>query len=250
MTQSIGTILRRARERRRLTQDDVSSYIKIPNKYLRAMESDDYAIFSDKVHAKGFLKLYSDFLNLNTLELSALWRREYEKIFDSKVKNLPPVSKPIEYPKYFITPSMLFVSFIFICVLGFFGYLYYQYRNYTGAPNLLVYSPKENLVVEKDVLDITGTTDLDAEIFINNQKIVLNPDASFAESIKLKEGLNTISIKSLNKLGKQTEFIRTIIYRPVFQAPVVDLNTLETTSSVLPATSSPVSVLPETKANL
>lgn len=104
MTQSIGTILRRARERRRLTQDDVSSYIKIPIKYLRAMESDDYAIFSDKVHAKGFLKLYADFLNLNTLELSALWRREYEKIFDSKAKNTPSVSKPIEYPKYFITP--------------------------------------------------------------------------------------------------------------------------------------------------
>lgn len=232
MTLSIGTILKRSREKRRLTQDDVSKYIKIPNKYLRAMENDDYTIFSDKVHAKGFLRLYSEFLNLNSEELLALWRREYEKYFDTKkITTLAP-QKPIKYPKVYITPSLIFVFVICVTVVGFFGYLFYQYRNYTGAPNMTVYNPKENSVVDNAILDITGVTDLDSEVYINNQKVVLNTDGSFAESLKLKEGLNTISIKAVNKLEKQTEFVKTIIYRPSEKENLPLFETSESTKSM------------------
>ena len=66
-------------------------------------------------------------------------------------------------------------------------------------------------------MDTTGRTDLDSEIFINNQKVVLAPDGSFVATLKLKEGLNTLSIKAVNKLSKQTEIVRTVIYRPVKQ---------------------------------
>jgi len=239
MTLSIGTILKRAREKRRLTQDDVSKYIKIPNKYLRAMETDDYTVFSDKVHAKGFLRLYSEFLNLNSEELLALWRREYDKYFDNKkVTTLVP-QKPIEYPKIYITPTLIFSMLVFITVVGFFGYLFYQYRNYTGAPNMTIYNPKENAVVDKAILDITGVTDLDSEVYINNQKIVLNTDGSFAESLKLKEGLNTISIKAINKLEKQTEYVKTIIYRPSQKDIQLPTETTESTKSVTVGDTSP-----------
>jgi len=215
MTVSIGIILKKARERRRLTQDDVSKYIKIPVKYINAMETDHYEEFSDKVHSKGFLKLYCNFLGLSVEEVLALWRREYESYFDNRKKEkVETIATKIEFPKFLITPSVVIVTFLITCVLAFFGYLFYQYRNYTGAPKLTLYSPQENVVVDKSILDITGVTDLDSDLFVNNQKLILNPDGSFAESIKLKEGLNTISIKSVNKLEKQTEYIRTVIYRP------------------------------------
>ena len=239
MTLSIGTILKRAREKRRLTQDDVSKYIKIPNKYLRALESDDYTLFSDKVHAKGFLRIYSEFLNLNSEELLALWRREYDKYFDNKKITTVAPQKPIEYPKVYITPSLVFVFVVCTAVVGFFGYLFYQYRNYTGAPNMVIYNPKENTVVDKDILDITGVTDLDSEVYVNNQKIVLNTDGSFAESLKLKEGLNTISIKAINKLDKQTEFVKTIIYRPAEKPEMPLLQTTESTNSPKAGDSAP-----------
>jgi cytoskeletal protein RodZ len=99
------------------------------------MENDDYTIFSDKVHAKGFLRLYTEFLNLNSEELLALWRREYEKYFDSKkVSTIGTTSKTYQYPKIFITPTLILVLIIFSAVVSFFGYLFFQYRNYTGAP--------------------------------------------------------------------------------------------------------------------
>ncbi|EKD96341.1 MAG: hypothetical protein ACD_24C00086G0001 [uncultured bacterium] len=102
---------------------------------------------------------------------------------------------------------------IIFCIL-FFGYLFYQYKNYTDAPKLDIYYPQNNLLLEQDILDVTGKTDIDSEVFINNQKIILNPDGSFATSIKLKEGINSLKITTINKLLKKTEMIRTVIYRP------------------------------------
>jgi hypothetical protein len=208
----------------------VSKYTKIPVKYIVALECDRYEDFSDKVHSKGFLKLYTGFLGLSIEEVLALWRREYESYFDKRKKEkVETIVKKIEYPKFLITPSVVVITFLITCVLVFFGYLFYQYRNYTGAPKLNLYSPQENIVVDKSILDITGITDLDSDLFVNNQKLILNPDGSFAESIKLKEGLNTISIKAVNKLDKQTEYIRTVIFRPI-PGIVPVLQTSESTS--------------------
>ena len=76
-------------------------------------------------------------------------------------------------------------------------------------------------MTDTDILDVTGRSELDSEVFINNQKVILGPNGGFAVSIKLKEGINTLSIVSINKLNKKTEEIRTVIYRPQ-RVPIVE----------------------------
>ncbi len=214
MTKSIGDLLKKARDRKKLTLDDVTKSIKIHPNYIKALESDTYSIFSGKVHSKGFLKIYAEFLGLNVNEVLALWRREYEREFENKEKKQLLPKKFIEPAKIIVTPSFIGSILAFVLVVGFFGYLYFQYRNFAGAPKLNIYYPPDNLVIATDILDITGKTDLDSEVTVNNSKIVLAPDGSFAESVRLKEGLNTISIKAENKFAKKTEYVKTIIYRP------------------------------------
>lgn len=211
---SIGQILKSERLKKKYTIEDVNKFIKIHPDYIKALEGDDYSVFDGKVHSKGFLKIYVDFLGLDLDELLALWRREYETIFDDKDKEKFSKIKTIEPEKFVITPASLIITFVGIVLLVFFIYLFFQYRQYTGAPTLEIYYPEDNLVVEGDILDITGKVELDSEVFINNQKIISNADGSFLTSIKLREGINTISIKSVNKLNKETEKIRNIIYRP------------------------------------
>ncbi len=222
---NIGQTLKSARLKNNFTIEDVYKFIKIHPKYIKAMESNDYSVFDGKVHSKGFLKIYVEFLELDQSELMALWRREYESSFDpkgdhksdklSKLKSLEP-------EKFVITPSILIITVIVALLVLFFSYLFIQYRQYTDAPTIDIYYPEDNIVVEDDVLDLTGKVDLDSEVFINNQKILANPDGSFLTSIKLREGINTISIKSVNKLNKETEVIRNIIYRPVKEEIIFD----------------------------
>jgi hypothetical protein len=131
------------------------------------------------------------------------------------------------------------ISFLLgLFIVIFFGYLFYQYRTYTGNPKLTVYYPENNKMVTEDLLDVTGKTELDSQVFINNQQVILNSNGDFAETIKLKEGINTLSISAVNKLGKKTEDIRTVIFRPAEQPPKV-LESTESTSSIEP------SVVPE-----
>jgi len=219
---SIGKTLKSARLKKNYTIEDVQKFIKIHPNYIKAMESDDYSIFDGRVHSKGFLKIYIEFLGLDLDELLALWRREYASTFDQKKDDKFSKLKALEPERFVITPSVLIISFVAVMLFLFFTYLFVQYRQYTDAPILDIYYPEEDIVVVDDVLDLTGKVELDSEVFINNQKILANPDGSFITSLKLREGINTISIKSVNKLNKETEIIRTIIYRPKREEIVFD----------------------------
>ncbi|MFC1622184.1 helix-turn-helix domain-containing protein [Patescibacteria group bacterium] len=208
----IGQQLKSARQKKGFSIEDANKFIKVHPKYIIALEENDYSIFEGRVHSKGFLKIYAQFLELDLDELLALWRREYEHTF--KEKNGFEEYKPLEFSKFVITPAIVVSTFVIISLFVFFGYLYFQYRQYAGAPNLEIYHPQDNQILASDILDITGKTDVDSEIFINNQGITSDADGTFLTSVKLKEGINTISIRSTNKLNRETEELRTVIYRP------------------------------------
>ncbi len=212
---SVGGFLIAARKNKKLTLEDIHKFTKIHPKYLKALEDDDYGVFSGKIHAKGFLRIYAEFLGLNVDQILAFWRREYEAVFDDKERELDEKLKARAAPpsKLIVTPSLVVGVLGALLITVFFGYLFYQYRTYSGAPKLEIYSPQNSIVVTDDILDITGKTDRDSVLLINNQRVILNMDGTFVTSIKLNEGLSTISIKSVNKLGKESQQIRTIIFR-------------------------------------
>lgn len=213
---TVGQILLSQRKNKGWTLEDVYEHIKIQPKYVKALETGDYQLFDNKVQVKGFLKIYAEFLELSVDQVMAFWRREYEAIYEKTTPQLASENKfsMLENPKFVITPRAAFFSVITILLLGFFGYLFYQYRTYSGAPELEVYSPANNLVTENDILDITGKTERDSVVFINNTRIILNTDGSFATSLKLNPGLNTLSFSATNRLGKEAELTKTVIYRP------------------------------------
>lgn len=241
---SIGQTLKSARLKKNFTIEDVHKFIKVHPKYVKAMENNDYSVFDGKVHSKGFLKIYAEFLELDLEELLALWRREYESAFEgegSKGGDKFSKLKSLEPERFVITPSLLIIVTVIVMLFVFFSYLFVQYRQYTDAPSLEIFYPEDNIVVTDDVLDLTGKVDLDSEVFINNQEVLTNTDGSFLTSIKLREGINTISIKTVNKLNKETEVIRNIIYRPereeVIQEEVVEEIVTDQTDSTTEAIS-------------
>lgn len=211
---SVGEVLKEARQQKKFTLDDVHKFIKVHPKFLKALEEGDYSVFSNKIHAKGFLKNYAEFLELNVDELLAFWRREYEIQFDKEQKKVPDKFKlkKLDPPKLILTPGLILTVTVTLFVVGFLGYLFYQYRNYSGAPDLKIYHPQDTFS-NTEILDITGKTDIDSVLLINNQRVILGNDGTFATSLRLQPGLNTLSFLAVNKLGKETEEIRTIIYR-------------------------------------
>lgn len=69
MTQTIGEQLREARSARQITLEQAAKATHIRQRFLEALENDQWELLPSKVQGRGFLRLYADFLGLNTSNL-------------------------------------------------------------------------------------------------------------------------------------------------------------------------------------
>ncbi len=76
MADKLGEQLRQARETRHLTFDQVSEATRIRPYYIQALEKDDYSAIPSSAQARGFLRIYASYLNLNLDELLSAARME------------------------------------------------------------------------------------------------------------------------------------------------------------------------------
>ena len=63
--EGFGRFLQQAREREHLSLEDVASQTRIQQKYLEALESEDFADLPGKVFAKGFVRSYAKTIGLD-----------------------------------------------------------------------------------------------------------------------------------------------------------------------------------------
>ena len=70
----VGAYLKEAREAKKLSIKEVARQTNITGKYLEALENEDYSQFPGETYALGFLRNYSEFLNLDTDHLMQLYR--------------------------------------------------------------------------------------------------------------------------------------------------------------------------------
>ena len=65
MTDSVGARLRQGRELRGLTLQQASESTKVRAYYLQALENDDFSVIPSAAQARGFLRIYAEFLELD-----------------------------------------------------------------------------------------------------------------------------------------------------------------------------------------
>ena len=80
MTESSGSTLKQRREARHLSIEQVAVQTRIRAHYLQALENDDLSAIPSMVQARGFLRIYSEFLGLNLDELSSAARSTETKL--------------------------------------------------------------------------------------------------------------------------------------------------------------------------
>jgi cytoskeletal protein RodZ len=93
METSIGSQLRTARETKGLTLQDVEKAIHIRVHYLQALEDDDFSRLPSKTQARGFLRLYADFL-----KIPAFSPANPEEPPPAPIESAPPRIEPASLP--------------------------------------------------------------------------------------------------------------------------------------------------------
>lgn len=209
---TVGQILKESREAKFYTLDEIEKHTKIRKELLEALEDDNYSKLPPETFIQGFIKNYGKFLGLDTGKLMAVFRRDYE------ASKHPPVvlesfSKPLKQKKFNLTPARVLAAAVTIIFLAFFGYLWFEYRQYVGAPPLEVASPSESQTVDIPAVKVIGKTDPEVKVTVNNQEIGVDKEGKFEEEIKLSSSSNTITVVATSKFGQSAKIERTVFVK-------------------------------------
>lgn len=208
---TVGSIFKEARILKGLSLEQVEKATKIRTKFLESIEADDYTTLPSSAYAKGFVKNYSDFLDLESTRVLAFFRRQTKEPPRSTL--LPKEEQEIEKTFFRLTPGRFLALFIFGLIVLFLSYLGLQYRKLQSSPSILLDSPKETLVHEKRI-DVFGKTDPDATVTVNGVSVFVRSDGRFFDQRNLEEGKNMITIVSASRYGKTTTVEKEVTYEP------------------------------------
>ena len=206
----IANELKRARQNKKLSLEEVSRRTKINIKYLIALEEGDFLSLPKGLYGKNFLKQYSIFLGTGLDSLLEIYD-DLNKLKKEPTKNL--FSSQVVKNKYFLAiPNFLRKIIILIIVSVFFLYLLFSFQKLNSAPDLEVNYPPDNFITSDNSVKIRGLVEKDVDIIINGENILVNLDGTFMQQINLKPGINEIVVQAKKKYGKTNTIKKQILF--------------------------------------
>lgn len=210
---TVGSMLHEARIAKRLTTAHIEQATKIREKYILAIEANDFGLLPSPSYAKGFVRNYAEYLGLPVDSIMAFFRRQMTESVRTSI--LPKgVSDPLNAPLIHLTPSRFIVFIISSLLLIFLVYLGGQYFRIGKAPPLTVLSPVNQQIVSTSRVIVEGKTDPDTTILINGVSTIVRDDGRFYEQMPLVPGVNIISIVATSRFGKTTTIVREVGFQP------------------------------------
>lgn len=103
--------------------------------------------------------------------------------------------------------SIIFFSILII------GYFIFNFRIFIAGPEILITSPQNGEVTDKELIEISGKAENVNFISINDRSIFLDENGNFKEVLLLSSGYNIIVIKARDKFERVISKNLEIIYK-------------------------------------
>lgn len=208
----IGTELKTKRNEKEQTLSEVSKQTKINIKYLEAIESGEFQHLPRGVYGKNFIQEYALFLGINPKKIIELYESEYVEKNEGNKHNL--FVKKVSKTHHFLTiPRIIKNSIIIFVVVVCSLYLGYYINNILTPPELVLINLTEDKTINFHVINIKGKTDKEAEVFINDEIVLIDNEGNFEKEINLKNGLNVVSVEAQKKYSKKRIIKRNLIVK-------------------------------------
>ncbi len=202
-----GNLIRQTRLDQNLEEFQLGEMTHIRTTFIEAIENSDWDKLPELAVVIGFVKSISHFLDIDERQLVALLKREYKP--PTKIEKQKEISK-----KFIWGPRLTFLSLVIIILIIVLGYLGFQYKKFNSPPKLIIKEPTRQEIIKQEKLTVSGITDLDATVEVNNQSVLVNNDGSFKTEINLSNSTKEIKIIATSRSGKTTSISRTIEVKP------------------------------------
>lgn len=87
----LGALLRKAREQRGYSLEDVQDATKIRKRYLEAIESGDYKVLPGSFYVRAFVKTYAETVGLDAEEVLRLYHKELPQPVSTETATAEPI---------------------------------------------------------------------------------------------------------------------------------------------------------------
>lgn len=206
--QALSAMLGQARAQRRVSLADASHALNIPIKQLEALEAGDFSIFSAEIYARGACLKYADYLGLQSEQSRrAIWRG----ISASRERVPLKIHTAFTWFERLMSARLVLWVAISAVVLSVGGYIFWQVKSFWQLP---VVTLQENIpaMTTNSKLVIHGLSDRpETRITVNNERVILKPDATFVSDLSLHQGINVIQIEAQNAAGRKAVLVRHVL---------------------------------------
>ncbi|HTK05522.1 MAG TPA: helix-turn-helix domain-containing protein [Candidatus Eisenbacteria bacterium] len=216
IAESVGALLRQAREEAGLTLAAVASRTKIPERYLAQFEENGVGGPQEDVYSKIYLKAYAKFLGFDTGTLVDLYKKERARTAPPERRSAPKRHPAATLPTsaMVVTPKLIHAALLGLVVLGLAAYFAYEIKKIVAPPEISLAAPQDGLVTTERSLVIEGRTEHEVALRINGKSVSPDSDGNFRDMLDLQEGLNLITVVGAKKHSKDMTVTRRIIVMP------------------------------------
>lgn len=200
--------MKEKRQDKSLSFDKLSNLTKIQIYYLEALEAGQFEKLPPLVYRMGIFRRLAKFLDINENEIIQMYNDEIQTTVEAISPDKPAVKLKTN-SHFILTPKKLAIFLGSLLLILLVAYLWYQFNFLAGPPNLAV-SPKEDMIIKQESLEVTGKTDSGVGLTINGESVFVSPDGNFSKNIQLANGVNIIEVKVTDNFGKTTKIIRQI----------------------------------------
>lgn len=206
---TLGERLRQLRLEQRLELPEVAAQISVPEKYLTAIEEGRYQDLPGLVYAQNFVRKYAAYLSLPASAAIERLNEEYQVVRGRRQEQPRLVPRAnTEFPWY-IRHSRFVMAAVVLAVVG--SYLTWQAIHLLQPPLLEVIEPATDISTQATSLAVSGRTEPEATVRINNQQSEVDSDGTFVEAVDLQPGLNILKVTANRKYGRTAVVERRIL---------------------------------------
>jgi len=209
---SVAQIIKSERQKRHWDLEKIAQATKIDINHLKRLEQGDYHKLPGDVYIQQFIKKLAVFFNFSEKKLISIYLKERQR----RTNFFQPAPLALPKKNYLskLTPKVIRTFFIGLIIIGLFSYLSWGLKNIFTPPTLKIIYPATQTITQSPSITIKGSTDLEAIVLINQQKIIIASDGSFAQEVDLNIGLNILEITAAKKHSKQNVVSISILRQP------------------------------------
>lgn len=203
----LGQLLQEARQRRRLSIQDVARALNIPSRQIEALEEGDLGVFAAEIYARGACLKYTAWLGIDmAISERAIWRA-----LSAGRERVPlTLHTSLSWFERLLHPRLVLWLIIGCAAFGVGGYIIWQVQSFLQLPALQVEAVPA--VVSAEQLALQGTADGQAQVTVNEQPVVLETGGVWHVPLTLHPGINVVRVEAKNAAGRKSVIEKHILY--------------------------------------